>query len=109
MGFKLTPPFDKSDMYTPIFFVKEQDDVYGRTNMNGSITINDKIKDPKEIQKVIDHEKIHCQQIKDGRLAYDNDNIYHRKSGKGKWQVKKRSEKEDGSPETWWEKEAYNT
>ena len=107
MGFKLKPPFNKVDMYTPVFFVKEKDDVYGRTNMNGSITINDKIKDPEEIQKIIDHEKVHCQQIKDGRLAYDDENIYHRKSGKGKWQIKKRG-KDDGEPSTWWESEAYN-
>ena len=76
--------------------------------MNGSITINDKVRDPNQIKEIVKHEKVHCQQIKDGRLAYDNENIYHRKSGKGEWKVKKRSEKADGSPVTWWEKEAYN-
>ena len=76
--------------------------------MNGSITINDEVRDPNQIKDIINHEKVHCQQIKDGRLAYDNKNIYHRESGKGEWKIKKRSEKGDGSPVTWWEKEAYN-
>jgi hypothetical protein len=47
------------------------------------------------------------KQIKDGRLAYDDKNIYHRKNGKGKWKVKKRSKQVDGSPINWWEAEAY--
>ena len=51
---------------------------------------------------------VHIKQMKDGRLAYDDNNIYHRKSGKGKWKVKKRSNKVDGSPSSWWEREAYN-
>ena len=95
-------------MNTPIYFVEEEDGVLGRANMNGSITINNKVKDQGQINKIIKHEMVHVKQIKDGRLAYDNNNIYHRKSGKGKWKVKKRSNKADGSPVTWWEKEAYN-
>ena len=31
-----------------------------------------------------------------------------KKNGKGKWKVKKRNKKVDGSPLNWWEKEAYN-
>jgi len=50
---------------------------------------------------------VHVKQIKDGRLAYDDNNIYHRKNGKGKWKVKKRSKQVDGSPINWWEAEAY--
>jgi len=111
MAFKLkpTPPwYDPKKMNTPIYFVEEEDGVLGRANMNGSITINNKVKDQNQINKIIKHEMVHVKQIKDGRLAYDNDNIYHRKSGKGKWKVKKRSNKVDGSPLSWWEKEAYN-
>ena len=111
MAFKLkpTPPwYDPKKMNTPIYFVEEEDGVLGRANMNGSITINNKVKDQNQINKIIKHEMVHVKQIKDGRLAYDNDNIYHRKSGKGKWKVKKRSNKVDGSPSSWWEKEAYN-
>ena len=106
MSFKLNPPYKIDN--TPIYFVEEEEGVLGRANMNGTITINSKVKSPNQIKEIIKHEKVHIDQMKDGRLAYDNDNIYHRKSGKGKWKVKKRSNKVDGSPSSWWEKEAYN-
>ena len=106
MSFKLTAPYKIDN--TPIYFVEEEEGVLGRANYpNGTITINNKVKDPKQLEKIIKHEKTHVEQMKSGRLAYDDENIYHRKSGKGKWTVKKRSKKTDGSPVTWWEKEAY--
>ncbi len=106
MSFKIKSPYSIDN--TPIYFVEEEDGVLGRTNMNGSITINNKVKNQKQINEIIKHEKVHVKQIKDGRLAYDNNNIYHRKSGEGKWSTIKRSKQADGSPVTWWEKEAYN-
>ena len=105
MSFKLTAPYEIDN--TSIYFVEEEDGVLGRANINGTITINNKVKDPKQLEKIIKHEKIHVEQMKNGRLAYDDENIYHRKNGKGKWTVEKRSKKTDGSPVTWWEKEAY--
>ena len=66
-----------------------------------------KHRNQKQLKEIIDHEMVHVKQIKDGRLAYDDNNIYHRKSGKGKWKVKKRSKQVDGSPVNWWEAEAY--
>ena len=107
MSFKIKAPYVVDN--TPIYFVDEEDGVLGRTNMNCSITINNKIKNQRQIKEVVKHEKVHVEQIKDGRLAYDDKNIYHRKNGKGKWSTVKRSKETDGSPVTWWEKEAYNT
>lgn len=107
MSFKIKAPYVVDN--TPIYFVDEEDGVLGRTNMNCSITINNKIKNQRQIKEVVKHEKVHVDQIKDGRLAYDDNNIYHRKNGKGKWSTVKRSKETDGSPVTWWEKEAYNT
>ncbi len=106
MAFKIKSPFHIDN--TPIYFVDEEKGVLGRANMNGTITVNKDVKSPAKIKEIIKHEKVHIDQIKTGKLAYDNENIYHRKSGKGKWNVKKRSPLTDGSPNTWWEKEAYN-
>ena len=106
MSFKIKPPYSIDN--TPIYFVEEEEGVLGRANMNGTITINSKVKSPNQVKEIIKHEKVHIDQMKDGRLAYDDNNIYHRKSGKGKWKVKKRSNKVDGSPSSWWEREAYN-
>ena len=69
MSFKLKSPYKIDN--TPIYFVEEEDGVLGRTNMNCSITINSKVIDPKQVESIIKHEKVHVKQIKDGRLAYD--------------------------------------
>jgi hypothetical protein len=87
---------------TPIYNVDMEDGVLGKANNNGSITLNNKIKDPKQIDDVIDHEMVHIKQMKDGRLDYDDDNVY--------WEGKKysRASMKEGSKNLPWEQEAYN-
>ena len=86
---------------TPIYNVDMEDGVLGKANNNGSITLNNKIKDPKQIDDVIDHEMVHIKQMKDGRLDYDDDNVY--------WEGKKysRASMKEGAKNLPWEKEAY--
>ena len=86
---------------TPIYNVDMEDGVLGKANNNGSITLNNKIKDPKQIDDVIDHEMVHIKQMKDGRLDYDDDNVY--------WEGKKysRASMKEGSKNLPWEQEAY--
>ena len=87
---------------TPIYNVDMENGVLGKANNNGSITLNNKIKDPKQIDDVIDHEMVHIKQMKDGRLDYDDDNVY--------WEGKKysRASMKEGSKNLPWEQEAYN-
>jgi hypothetical protein len=95
MAFKLKPPYTIDN--TPIYTVNDEDGVLGRTNNSGTILINKDVKDKDQLKKVIEHEKVHVQQIKDGRLSYDDKNII--------WEGKKYPLKYDkNSP---WEKEAY--
>ena len=99
MSFKIKPPYKIDN--TPVYFVKEKDGVLGRTNMNGSITVNDKVRDPKQLKQIICHEMVHVKQIKSGKLAYDDKFIY--------WKGKKyKRGKKDGIKSYPWEKEAYN-
>jgi hypothetical protein len=105
MSFKMKPPYEIDN--TPVYFVDEEPGVLGRANMCGSITVNKNVRDPKQLEEIISHEKVHVDQIKEGKLAYDDNYIYHRKSGKGSWKKIKRSEKADGDKSTWFEKEAY--
>ena len=86
---------------TPIYHVDMEDGVLGKANNNGSITLNNKLKDPEQINDVIDHEKMHIQQMKDGRLNYDDNNVY--------WEGKKysRASMKEGAKNLPWEKEAY--
>jgi hypothetical protein len=79
-----------------------EDGVLGKANNNGTIVLNNKLTDPEQIQDVIDHEMVHIQQMKDGRLDYDDKNVY--------WEGKTipRSSIKEGSAALAWEKEAYN-
>tara|TARA_B110000967_G_C18596793_1_gene417225 strand:+ start:38 stop:355 length:318 start_codon:yes stop_codon:yes gene_type:complete len=101
MGFTMKgAPYGSQD--TPIYSVDMEDGVLGKANNNGTIVINSKLKDPKQIQEVIDHETEHIIQMRDGRLDYDKENVY--------WEGKTipRSSIEEGAKNLPWEKEAYN-
>jgi hypothetical protein len=86
---------------TPIYNVDMEDGVLGKANNNGSITLNNKLKDPEQIDDVIDHEMVHIDQMKRGDLDYDDNNVI--------WKGKKysRASMEEGAKNLPWEKEAY--
>ena len=62
MSFKLKSPYNIDN--TPVYFVDEQDDVLGRANNNGTITINNRVNSPAQLDEVIEHEKVHVNQFK---------------------------------------------
>jgi hypothetical protein len=99
-GFKINAPFQGDS--TPIHNVDLEDGVLGKANKNGTILVSDKITDPEERQSVIEHEKIHIDQIKRGDLDYDDDFVY--------WKGKKysREEMQEGAEDLPWEAEAYD-
>ena len=72
MAFKLTPPFKKN---SPIYIRDLEEGVMGKGNKNGTILV-DKDVDPDNMQKVVDHEEVHIDQVKRGDLDYDDDNVY---------------------------------
>lgn len=100
MGFimKGAPYFNDN---TPIYSIDMENGVLGKANNNGTIVINKDIKDPKQIDDVIEHEKIHIDQMKRGDLDYDDNNVY--------WKGKKysRAKMKEGAKNLPWEKEAY--
>ena len=100
MGFimKGAPYFNDN---TPIYSIDMENGVLGKANNNGTIVINKDIKDPKQIDDVIEHEKIHIDQMKRGDLDYDDSNVY--------WKGKKysRASMKEGAKNLPWEKEAY--
>ena len=95
MAFKLrsSAPIRKVDM---------EDGVLGKANRDGTIDINKDIKDPQQEKEVIEHEKLHLDQMERGDLWYDDEAVYW----KGK--TYKRSQMKEGNPNLPWEKEAYN-
>ena len=86
---------------TPIYNIDMEDGVLGKANDNGSIVINKDVTDPKQIEDVIDHEKVHIDQMKRGDLAYDDNTVT--------WKGKKysRASMKEGAKNLPWEKEAY--
>ena len=87
---------------TPIRKVSMEDGVLGKANRDGTIDINKKVKDPKQVDDIIAHESIHIDQMERGDLDYDDTNVY--------WKGKKfsRSDMKEGAKNLPWEKEAYN-
>ena len=98
-GFKINPPFQGDN--TPIYATDLEEGVLGKANNNGTILVSDKITDPEERRSVIEHEKVHIDQMKRGDLDYDEDNVY--------WKGKKysREDMKEGAKDLPWEAEAY--
>ena len=99
MAFKLNnPPYTIDN--TPIYQVDMEDGVMGKANNNGTIIINKDVPINK-IQDVINHEKVHIDQMKRGDLDYDDKYVY--------WKGKKysRAQMQEGAKNLPWEAEAY--
>ena len=99
MAFKLTnPPYTIDN--TPIYHVDMEAGVMGKANNNGTIIINKDVPVNK-IQDVVNHEKVHIDQMKRGDLNYDDKYVY--------WKGKKysRAQMQEGAKNLPWEDEAY--
>ena len=99
MAFKIKPPYDLD--WTPIYTTKIEDGALGKGNKNGTILISDELHQ-KDEQSIIDHEKVHIDQMKRGDLDYDDDFVY--------WKGKKysREQMKEGAQNLPWEAEAYS-
>ena len=99
MAFKIKPPYDLD--WTPIYTTKIEDGALGKGNKNGTILVSDKLH-PKDEQSIIDHEKVHIDQMKRGDLDYDDEAVY--------WKCKKypRNKMDELNPTLPLEKEAYD-
>lgn len=86
----------------PIRKVNMEDGVLGKANRDGTIDINKDIKDPQQEKEVIEHEKLHLDQMERGDLDYDDKNVYW----KGK--TYPRSKMKEGAKNLPWEKEVYD-
>jgi hypothetical protein len=92
-------PYDNDN--TPIYKIDMEEGVLGKANDNGTIVINKELTDPNQIKEVIDHEKVHLDQMDRGDLSYDNNTVT--------WKGKKysRASMKEGAKNLPWEKEAY--
>ena len=99
MSFKLKPPIECDN--TPVYQKDMEDGVLGMANRNGTILVSKNLS-PNKMEEVIEHEKVHIDQMKRGDLDYDSGSVY--------WKGRKYSRKSmmEGAKNLPWEKEAYN-
>ena len=87
----------------PIVKKDLEDGVQAEANKDGSIYVDRSVKlNTTRATKIIDHEKVHLDQMERGDLDYDDDNVYW----KGK--TYSRANMKEGAKNLPWEKEAYN-
>jgi hypothetical protein len=111
VSFKIQPFYSLNQ--TPIYRTLDQEGVLGVANDGGTIRLSKDLTDPEQMQKVIDHEMVHIDQMRHdsndtGNFAYDDKNMYFSPKGSDKVITTKRSEKIDGAPYLGQEKEADN-
>lgn len=95
----MRPPYEVDN--TPVYRAPFEDGTtHGVTLMNGSIVLNENLPHDME-EDTVKHEKVHVEQIKDGRFCWNDDWVYF----DGKWYD--RSKIKDGDKNLPWEKEAY--
>ena len=99
MAFKINPPYNLD--WTPVYTTKIEDGALGKGNKNGTILVSDELH-PEDKESIVEHEKVHIDQIKRGDLDYDDEAVYR----KGKKYP--RGKMDEGSPTLPWEKEAYD-
>jgi len=77
-------------------------DIEGEANKDGTIFIDNSV-DPESSKgkEIIEHEKVHMDQMERGDLAYDDKNVYW------KGEAYPRDEMEEGAKNLPWEKEAW--
>tara|TARA_R100000541_G_scaffold25957_2_gene35535 strand:- start:132 stop:482 length:351 start_codon:yes stop_codon:yes gene_type:complete len=97
---------DTSTHDTPVFKKSLEGGVLGEANNDGSIFISESLSD-KDKQDVVDHEKVHIQQMAQGRLQYDDNTVTWKKDTKSPARVYKREDMQEGAKNLPWENEAY--
>jgi hypothetical protein len=113
MAFKLRPLHDVFGIHKDSEFGKPiilKDDlekgIEGEANRDGTIFVNSKLSD-KKVKEAVDHEKVHLDQMAQGRLQYDNQTVTWKKDTKSPAKVYNRETMNEGHPDFEWEDEAY--
>tara|TARA_R110001606_G_scaffold121847_5_gene254321 strand:+ start:674 stop:1024 length:351 start_codon:yes stop_codon:yes gene_type:complete len=113
MGFRLKEftelvGIDKetSTYNTPVFKKTLEGGVLAEANNDGTIFIDDSLKG-KQKDDAVAHEKVHLDQMAQGKLQYDNNTVTWKKDTKSPARVYKRDTMNEGAENLPWEKEAY--
>lgn len=98
---------EMSTSNTPIFVKKLDGSIAAEANRDGTIFVDKNMSD-KQIKKAIAHEKVHLDQMAQGKLNYTDDVVTWKKDTRSPARVYKREDMMEGAKELPWEKEAYD-
>lgn len=90
----------------PVFVKDLEGDVKAEANRDGTTYIDPDMP-VNERQEAIVHENVHHDQMQQGRLGYDNKNVYWKEDTKSAMEVHPRETMEEGKHSLDWEAEAY--
>jgi len=113
MGFKLKQfadlvgiDKDTSTYNTPVFKKDLDGDILAEANNDGTIFIDKSLKG-KAKQEAVNHEQVHMDQMKQGKLQYNDNEVIWKKDTRSPARVYKRSNMDEGAKNLPWEDEAY--
>jgi hypothetical protein len=114
MAFKMTPKSvlfglheATSEFGTPV--IKKDNlepGIEAEANRDGTIFVDSKLSDNK-IKKAVDHEKVHLEQMAQGRLQYSDESVIWKRDTKSPAKIYRRADMNEGNPDFEWEAEAY--
>ena len=95
-----------SDHGTPVFEKQLDPGVQAEANRDGTIFVQ-KGMGSKKIADAVAHEKVHLEQMQQGKLNYTDDTVMWKKNTRSPARVYTRLTMAEGAHELPWEKEAY--
>ena len=97
---------EASEFGTPVFEKKLEDGVQAEANRDGTIFVR-KGMSQKQINDAVEHEKVHLEQMAQGKLDYTNDTVMWKRDTKSPARVYTRQSMAEGAKQLPWEAEAY--
>jgi|TARA_R110000787_G_scaffold282632_1_gene394606 hypothetical protein len=97
---------EESTHDTPVFEKNLEGGVQAEANRDGTIFVQKGLS-KNEISEAVKHEKVHIDQMRQGRLQYDENTVTWKKDTRSPARVYKRLTMNEGDPNFEWEKEAY--
>jgi hypothetical protein len=97
---------EASDHGTPVFEKNLDAGIMAEANRDGTIFVQKGL-GQKQINDAVAHEKVHLEQMAQGKLDYTNDHVIWKKDTKSPMKMYNRRIMAEGAHNLPWEKEAY--
>ena len=98
---------EASEFGTPVFEKKLDNNVMAEANRDGTIFVHKGLSQ-KQINSAVEHEKVHLEQMAQGKLDYTNGEVMWKQDTKSPMKLFNRKMMAEGAHNLPWEREAYN-